>query len=85
MGRNVRPFSFFFFSPQRNNPYGMSIPDLSEDKQRKISKLLNLAVARATRSSLGPDRLYAKDLINNRNDLVNLTPEPKLIGIDTNK
>lgn len=83
MGREVRPFSFFFFSPQRNNPYGISIPDLSEDKQRKISKLLNLAVARATRSSLWPDRLYAKDLIANRNDLVNLTPEPKLIGIDS--
>lgn len=52
---------------------------MSEDKQRTLSKLLNLAVAKATRSSLGGVRVYDKDAIPNRTDLANLTKDPKLI------
>lgn len=81
-GHNIMPLSLFYFSPQRLNPYGTSLMDLSEDKQRALSELLNLAIIKAKRSSLGGTRLYDKTLIPNRDDLASLVVEPKLIGID---
>ena len=78
----LRPITLSYFRPQRHNPYWVSIMDLTEDKQRALSKLFNLWISRATRNSLGWHRLYNKDKIPNRNDLANLTEDPKLIGVN---
>ena len=48
----LRPVTLTYFSPERYNPYGTSICDLIEDKQRAKSRLLNLAIMKATRNSL---------------------------------
>ena len=71
-----------YYSPEPYNPYGTSLVDLLEDKQRHQSILLNLAIARAMRSSLGGIRIYNSKKITNRNDSANLTSEPKLIGVN---
>lgn len=81
VGNTMRPVNLVYYRPEEYNPYGTSVTDLTEDKQRTLSKLLNLAVSKAMRSSLGGIRVYNKDLIPNRTDLANLTTEPKLIGI----
>lgn len=77
----LRPVTLSYYRPQRHNPYWVSLMDLVEDKQKAISKLANLGIKRATRNALWWHRLYNKDKITNRNDLANLTEDPKLIGI----
>lgn len=77
----LRPVSLTYFRPRRHDPFGDSLLDFTEDKQHALSKLLNLAIAKATRSSLGNYRIYNKDKFPNRNDLANLTVEPKLLWV----
>lgn len=84
IGNTMRPVNLTYYRPEEYNPYGTSVTDLSEDKQRTLSKLLNLAVAKAIRSSLWGTRLYNKDKIPNRTDLANLTKDPKLIWVSLN-
>lgn len=76
------PISLFYYSPERFNPYGTSVTDLTEDNQRAISELLNLAIARAKRSSLGSHIAYDSSMIN-ENDMINLSIDPKTIPVDT--
>lgn len=83
-GKTLRPVSLTYFRPRRHDPFGDSLLDLTEDKQFALSKLLNLAVAKSIRSSLGNYRLYDKAKFPNRNDLATLTIEPKLIGVSLN-
>lgn len=81
IGKNVCPIVLYYDSPEELNPYWTSLTDQLEDKQRALSKLVNLAIRKATRNSLWWHRLYNKDLIPNRTDLAQLTEEPKLIWI----
>jgi hypothetical protein len=78
----MRDTTLAYYCPEPYNPYGTSLVDLLEDKQRHQSILLNLAVAKAMRSSLGGIRIYNSKKITNRNDFANLTSEPKLIGVN---
>lgn len=80
----LRPVSLTYFRPRRHDPFWDSLLDITEDKQQALSRLINLAISKATRSSLGNYRIYNKDKFPNRNDLSNLTVEPKLIWVNLN-
>lgn len=62
------PLSLNHYMPQREDPFGVSIPDLVEDKQRAKSIFKNLRVA-AEKANLYPMYMYNRDKILNRRDL----------------
>lgn len=57
-----------YYSPQRDNPFGTSVADLVEDKQRAKSILANLRIAKE-KSAVYPMYLYNTQKIRNRRDL----------------
>lgn len=57
-----------YFSPQRNNPFGTSVGDLVEDKQRAKSVLANLRINKE-KADLYPMYIYNTQAIRNRRDL----------------
>lgn len=57
-----------YYSPERNNPFGTSVCDLMEDKQRAKSVLANLEIAKE-KADLYPMYVYNRDKILNRRDL----------------
>lgn len=57
-----------YYSPQRNNPFGTSVGDLVEDKQRAKSVLANLNVNKE-KAFLYPMYIYNTQAIRNRRDL----------------
>lgn len=62
------PISLNYYMPQTEDPFGVSIPDLVEDKQRAKSIFKNLRIA-AEKANLYPMYLYNRDKILNRRDL----------------
>ena len=62
------PVVLNYYSPQRNNPYWVSIGDLVEDKQRAKSILANLRLKKE-KAELYPMYLYNTTKIRNRRDL----------------
>jgi len=62
------PLTLNYYSPNRNDPFGTSVPDLTEDKQRAKSVFKNLQIA-AVKADLYPMYLYNRDKILNRRDL----------------
>ena len=62
------PLTLNYYSPSRENPFGTSIPDLVEDKQRAKSIFKNLRIS-AEKANLYPMYLYNRDKILNRRDL----------------
>lgn len=62
------PVALNYYSPTRHDPFGVSVPDLVEDKQRAKSVLKNLRIA-ARKADLYPMYLYNRDKILNRRDL----------------
>ena len=62
------PVTLNHYSPQREDPFGVSIPDLVEDKQRAKSIFKNLRIA-AEKANLYPMYMYNRDKILNRRDL----------------
>lgn len=62
------PLVVNYYSPQRNNPFGVSVGDLVEDKQRAKSVLANLRIGKE-KSALYPMYLYNTRAIRNRRDL----------------
>ena len=62
------PISLNYYSPSRNDPFGTSVPDLVEDKQRAMSVFKNLQVA-AAKADIYPMYMYNRDKILNRRDL----------------
>jgi len=79
------PIVLNYYDPEEWDPYGNSLVDLLEDKQRWQSKYANLMMQKATREALGNNILYDKNLIPNRIDLTRPTKWPKLIWIDWSK
>ena len=57
-----------YYSPQRDNPFGTSVADLVEDKQRAKSILANLRIAKE-KAAVYPMYLYNTQKIRNRRDL----------------
>ena len=62
------PITLNHYMPQREDPFGVSIPDLVEDKQRAKSIFKNLRIA-AEKANLYPMYMYNRDKILNRRDL----------------
>lgn len=62
------PITLNFYAPSREDPFGTSVPDLVEDKQRAKSVFKNLRLA-AEKANLYPMYLYNRDKILNRRDL----------------
>lgn len=62
------PIALNHYMPQREDPFGVSIPDLVEDKQRAKSIFKNLRIA-AEKANLYPMYMYNRDKILNRRDL----------------
>lgn len=62
------PLALNYYMPQREDPFGVSIPDLVEDKQRAKSIFKNLRIA-AEKANLYPMYMYNRDKILNRRDL----------------
>lgn len=78
---NKIPITDRVLYPIANDWDGVSIPDLTEDKQRARAKLTNLGV-KVAESSLYPMYLYDTTRIKNRSDLN--YEQNKFIGIDGN-
>ena len=62
------PITLNHYSPQREDPLGVSIPDLVEDKQRGKTIFKNLRIA-ASKAELYPMYMYNRDKILNKRDL----------------
>lgn len=62
------PVTLHYYSPDRNDPFGVSVPDLIEDKQRAKSVLKNLRVA-LKKADLYPMYLYNREKVMNKRDL----------------
>lgn len=62
------PVTLNHYMPQREDPLGVSIPDLVEDKQRAKSIFKNLRIA-ASKAELYPMYMYNRDKILNKRDL----------------
>ena len=62
------PITLNYYMPQTEDPFGVSIPDLIEDKQRAKSIFKNLRIA-AEKARIYPMYLYNRDKILNRRDL----------------
>jgi len=62
------PIALNYYSPTRHDPFGVSVCDLAEDKQRAKSVFKNLRIA-AAKAGLYPMYLYNKQKILNRRDL----------------
>jgi len=62
------PITLNYYAPNRTDPFGTSVPDLVEDKQRAKSVIKNLQIA-AVKADIYPMYLYNRDKILNRRDL----------------
>lgn len=62
------PLVLNYYSPQRNDPFGTSVCDLVEDKQRAKSVLANLRISKE-KADLYPMYIYNTQSIRNRRDL----------------
>lgn len=71
-----------YFSPLRGDPYGISLPDLLEDKQRANSILLNLRLIDAKFATFGQMNLFDSRAVN-KNDLAAPTLSTKWIAFDS--
>lgn len=76
------PIVINYFRPKRGNPFGDSIMDYVEDKQRADSKLFNLQLFKATREALWGDFLYNKNKIKNKAQLTTPTTKKRYISVD---
>jgi len=78
------PITLNYFRPKTNDPFGDSVMDYVEDKQRADSKLFNLQVLKATQEALWWDFLYDTNRIKNRNDLEKATITKRFIWVNLN-
>jgi hypothetical protein len=62
------PLTLHYYSPRRGDPYGTSVPDIAEDKQKARSLLKNLRIA-FRKSVLYPMYLYDVEMVKNKRDL----------------
>lgn len=75
------PISLIYYSPIKGDPFGISVPDLMRDKQDAESKLLNLAVIKETRNTLGEDIYYDPKAITDKGALEKPTIYPKAVPV----
>lgn len=56
-----------YYRPLRGDPYGISIPDLMEDKESMIQLIMNLSAIKAQHEALGDMFLFDPDKIDVNN------------------
>ena len=71
-----------YFSPKRWDPFGVSLLDLTVDKQKGQSILLNLRMTDAKFSTFGQMNLVNTDIVKNTNDLLNPSTKTKWIWVN---
>ena len=82
-GKPVFPISLDTWKPKRWFPMWVKLYDLAARKQRVLSLLLNLAVKKAVRSSLGNHIIVDEKAVKNKQQLNQLTEFPEVILVDT--
>ena len=76
------PVVLNYYDPLRWDPFGTSIPDLIEDKQRARSRNFNLNLIKSTYEALGGITLYNPYAVRNANDLETPTVGKKYIPVN---
>ncbi len=76
------PIVLNYYDPIRNDPFGVSIPDLIEDKQRARSVIANLNLIKAKYEALGWIKLYNPYAVRNAADLEQPTVGAKYIPVN---
>lgn len=56
-----------YYRPLRDDPFGISIPDLMEDKESMIQLIMNLSAIKAQHEALGDMFLFDPDKIDVNN------------------
>jgi len=74
-----RPFSFYFYKPERWNPFWVSIPDQLEDKEEAKTILYNASLIKANKEAFWWKFLVNSRLIKNKNDLLKPSTWPQYI------
>ncbi len=77
------PVIVSYYSPYRGDPYGVSLVDLIEDKQKAHKILSNLRLISAKFATFGQQFLYDPKAITNRNDLTKPSINPKWIAYNS--
>lgn len=76
------PVIVSYYSPLRWDPYGVSLCDLMEDKQKAVKILSNLRLISAKFATFGQQFLYDWRAIKNIQDLKKPSINPKYIAFD---
>lgn len=77
------PVARTYFSPLRGDPFGVSLVDLIEDKQRANSILMNLRLINAKFNTYGQMNMYDSKIVKNVDQLRSPSTNPKWIPVDT--
>lgn len=72
-----------WFSPYRGDPFGVSLADLVEDKQKANSILLNLQLINSKYNTLGQTYLIDPRAVPNKADLLSPSTDPKWIPFNS--
>ena len=81
--KRVFPLSLDYWKPKKGMPHGVRLYDLWARKQKVLSLLLNLAVKKSVRSSLGNHLVVDEKAVKNKAQLRQLTEFPEIILVDT--
>ena len=74
-----------WWSPKRNDPFGVNMLEIIGPKQSAISKMMNLRLTDATFSTLGQIFLYDITTVRNAKNLATPSINPKYVGVDGSK
>lgn len=77
------PVNVSWFSPYRGDPFGVSLADLVEDKQKANSILLNLQLINSKYNTLGQTYLIDPRAVPNKADLLSPSTDPKWIPFNS--
>lgn len=71
-----------WYSPKRDDPFGISMLEMTGPKQSALSQLYNLRLIDARFSTLGQIYLYDINTVANATELAKTTTQPKYVGVD---
>lgn len=74
-----RPFSFYFYKPERWKVMWVSIPDLLEDKEEAKTILINASLIKARLEAFGGKFIVNSRLIKNKEDILKPSSWPQYI------
>lgn len=74
-----RPLALYFYKPERWKVFGVSIPDLLEDKEEAKTVLINASLVKARLESFGGRFIVNSRLVKNKEDILKPSAWPKYI------